>query len=145
MVRLRFLLDTNVISEPLKPAPNAGVIRRLEEHENELAIPAVVWYELLHGCYRLPRSKKRSMIQRFLALSVLPEIPILAYDEHAAEWHAAERARLAPLGRAVPHADAEIAAVAKVNGLILVTANRAHFESFEGLKIEDWRESPSRP
>jgi tRNA(fMet)-specific endonuclease VapC len=140
VVKPRFLLDTNVVSEPLKPAPNAGVLRRLEEHQNELAIAAAVWHELLYGCYRLPRSKKRAMIERYLSLSVLPEIPILAYDEPAAQWHAAERARLAPLGRTVPHIDAEIAAVAKVNGLTLVTANRAHFEPFNGLKVEDWRD-----
>jgi tRNA(fMet)-specific endonuclease VapC len=139
-VSLRFLLDSNVISEPLKLSPDPGVLRRLAQHEGVVGIAAVVWHELLFGWERLPPSRKKSTIESYLFRVVRSTMPILPYDEAAAGWHAAQRARLVELGRTPPFADAQIAAVAKVNGLTLVTANRSDFEPFEGLELEDWRE-----
>lgn len=66
-------------------------------------------------------------------------MPIIPYDKAAAEWHARERSRLERSGKSTPFADSQIAAIARVNDLILVTANRSHFDSFEGLAVEDWR------
>jgi tRNA(fMet)-specific endonuclease VapC len=66
-------------------------------------------------------------------------LPILPYDEAAAEWHAMERARLAALGRTLPFVDGQIAAIAQTNNLVLVTANAVDFRDFAGLTIEDWR------
>ena len=57
----------------------------------------------------------------------------------AADWHAAERARLTGLGRTPPFVDGQIAAIAHVNGLVLVTANVADFRHFADLSVEDWR------
>ena len=59
---IRFLLDTNIISEPVRLQPNPGVINKSKEHEFEIAMASVTWHELLFGFYRLPASKKR---QRF--------------------------------------------------------------------------------
>lgn len=55
------------------------------------------------------------------------------------EWHARERARLAAQGRTPPFADGQIAAITRVNDLILVTSSTDDFEPFEGLRIVDWR------
>jgi tRNA(fMet)-specific endonuclease VapC len=44
------------------------------------------------------------------------------------------------LGKPPPFVDGQIAAIAKVNDLVLVTSNRSHFELFEGLEIQNWRE-----
>jgi tRNA(fMet)-specific endonuclease VapC len=66
-------------------------------------------------------------------------MPILDYDEIAAEWHAAERARLVARGDTPPFADGQIAAIAKVHDLTLVTFNDADFKRFDGLRIEVWR------
>ncbi len=52
---LRFLLDTNVVSEPLRPQPSTRVMRRLLDHEGEMAIPSLVWHELRFGCARVAR------------------------------------------------------------------------------------------
>ncbi len=43
----RYLLDTNVVSEPIRPKPNPGVLARLKTHEYELALAVPVWHELL--------------------------------------------------------------------------------------------------
>lgn len=65
-------------------------------------------------------------------------MPVLPFDLAAAEWHAAERARLEALGRTPPFADGQIAAVAATCGLTLVTLNAKDFEQFNGLTVEAW-------
>jgi tRNA(fMet)-specific endonuclease VapC len=135
---LTYLLDTNVVSEPLRPAPNLHVLERLEQYEAEIAISTVVWHELLYGTYRLPLSAKRSAIEAFLNDVVALSFPILPYDPRAAQWHAAERARLVGLGKTPPFADGQIAAIAQVNNLTLVTANTSDFSMFHKLQVENW-------
>lgn len=136
---LKYLLDTNVLSEPLLPEPNRGVLERLREHQHEVATASVVWHELLYGCYRLPSSARRAAIEEYLSEVVSPSIRILPYDERAADWHAAERARLAGIGRTPPFAAGQIAAVARVNGLALITANLTDYDAFRDIWVEDWR------
>jgi tRNA(fMet)-specific endonuclease VapC len=138
-----YLLDTNVVTEPLRPAPNAYVLERLEQHEAEIAIASVVWHELLYGTYRLPPSAKRSAIEAYLNDVVALSFPILPYDPPAAQWHAAERARLVSLGKTPPFVDGQIAAIARVNNLILVTANTSDFSTFQELQVENWFDAPA--
>ena len=136
---MRYLLDTNVISEPLRPKPDVRVLARLQQHDSQIAIASIVWHELLFGCYRLPPSGRRTAIERFLFDVITPGIPVLVYDERAARWHAAERARLTGSGRTPSFADGQIAAVAQTNQLVLVTFNTADYADFAGLSLEDWR------
>jgi tRNA(fMet)-specific endonuclease VapC len=44
---LRFLLDTNILSEPLRPQPNAGVLEGLQQHRSVIATASVVIHEIL--------------------------------------------------------------------------------------------------
>lgn len=129
----------NVVSEPLRPKPRHDVLRKLHDYEDEFAIPAIVWHELKYGAARLPESRRRLAISRYLSDVVRATMPILDYDEIAAEWHAAERARLVALGQTPPFADGQIAAIAQVHDLTLVTFNDADFKRFDGLRIEVWR------
>lgn len=140
----RYLLDTNVLSEPLRQRPNDVVLDHLRRMSSVLATAAPVWNELLFGCYRLPDSHKRRGIERYLLDVVRPSVEILPYDERAAAWHGTERARLVAAGKTPAFVDAQIAAVAAVNDLVLVTFNLADFADFDGLSIEDWRTSKSR-
>jgi tRNA(fMet)-specific endonuclease VapC len=137
-VNARYLLDTNVLSEPLRPTPHAKVIERLRRHQDELATASVVWHELWFGCQRLPDSAKRKAIEDYLTRVIAPSLPILPYDERAAEWHAVERARLTRAGKTPAFADGQIAAIARMNDLILVTFNRADYADFQDLTFEDW-------
>ncbi len=136
---LKYLLDTNVVSEPLRPKPLRGVLRRLRRHEEEIAISSIVWHELRFGVERLPPSHRRSAIERYLEEVVQATMPILDYDRAAAEWHAGERARLAALGETPPFVDGQIAAIARVHQLILVTFNDADFKRFQGIRVLSWR------
>jgi tRNA(fMet)-specific endonuclease VapC len=138
-VNLKYLLDTNIVSEPLRPKPRHGVLEKLRKHEDEIAISSVVWHELRFGVQRLPPSRRRAAIERYLTDVVLTTMPILDYDRAAAEWHAHERARLESRGDTPPFADGQIAAIARVNELILVTLNDADFKSFQGVRIQSWR------
>ena len=135
---MKYLLDTNVLSEPLKPLADAGVLERLSLFEHEMATAAPVFHELRYGAMRLIESSKRRLIEMFIEEIILPNIPILAYDQRAAEWHASQRVRLAAVGKPPAFVDGQIAAIAKVNSLVLVTRNLADFENFENLKIENW-------
>jgi len=135
----KYLLDTRVLSEPLRPVPNQNVLGRLQRHQAELATAAVVWQELLVGCYRLPASARRTAIETYINRVIAPSMAVLPYDAQAAEWHAAERARLTLIGRTPPYADGQIIAIAAVNNLVLVTANVSDYTVFQGVQIEDWR------
>lgn len=138
-MNLKYLLDTNIVSEPLRPAPRHGVVRKLRRHEEEIAIPSVVWHELRFGMERLPPSRRRLAIERYLDEVVLTTMPILDYDRAAAEWHAGERARLAARGETPPFADGQIAAIAHVHELILVSFNDSDFKRFQGVRVLSWR------
>ena len=113
-------------------------MKRLERHYHEVATAAVVWHELRFGCCRLPISRRRQRIEQYLNEVVLPHLPLFPYDQAAADWHAEERARLSGIGLAPPFADGQIAAIAKVHDLIVVTANVDDFKHFSDITVENW-------
>lgn len=75
----------------------------------------------------------------YIEESIRDLLPVLPYHSAATQWHAAERARLAVLGRTPPFVDGQIAAIAATNGLVLVTANTMDLQHFAGPRLEDWR------
>lgn len=137
---IAFLLDTDALSEPLKPQPNVRFMTWLKDHSDELATAAPVWHEMAYGCCRLPsRSTKRRLIEAYLHEVVRATILVLPYDLDAAAWHGKERARLTRKGKPPAFVDGQIAAIARVNGLTVITGNVRHYAAFEGLKAVDWR------
>ena len=134
---IHYLLDTNVLSEPIRPKPNAKVMSQLQRHRAEVVVPVIAWHELWFGCLRLPASRRRTDIEDYLN-NVVALMPMLSYDAGAAQWHAGERVRLALLGKIPSFADGQIAAIARVNDLTLITANVADYAQFDGLRVVDW-------
>lgn len=134
---LRYLLDTNVVSQPMMKTPSLGVMRKLASIADECAIAAPVWHELQFGCGRMPAGKRRNALQDYLA-DVVHTFEILPYDDIAAKLHAIERVRLEELGTTVPFVDGQIAAIAQINDLVLVTANVRDFAPFKALTVENW-------
>ena len=135
---MKYILDTNVLSEAVKTKPNRHVMAMLEKHQAEIATASPVWHELQYGCLRLPVSRKREIIESFLEDVIRQNIIIFPYDERSAKWHAQERARLAAKGQMPSYDDGQIAAIAKVNGLALVTRNTADFKIFTDLEVQNW-------
>lgn len=135
---LRYLLDTNVLSELIKPKPNIKVAEAFYESANRIATATVVLHEMVFGCNRLPPSEKRQAIEKFIVEVVIQSMPILSYDARASLWHAEERARLTAVGLTPAFADGQIAAIAKVNNLTLVTRNISDYANFVDVAIETW-------
>jgi tRNA(fMet)-specific endonuclease VapC len=133
-----FLLDTNVLFETLRPQPDCGVMHGLKQHRRELSTAAPVIHEILCGALRFPAGAKREAVLHEIEHVFLTTLDVLPYDRRAAEWHARQRARLVNEGRTPPYVDGQIAAIAAVNGLTLVTHNVTDFAAFEGLTVEDW-------
>lgn len=134
---VKYLLDTNGLSEPVRPTPNAGFLKRFRANDAKLALASVTLHEALYGVERLADGKRKDTLRVYLR-DVVQKLAILPYDAKAAEWHARERARLDAAGKPMPYADGQIAAVAAVHGLTIVTANVRDFRHVEGVTVENW-------
>jgi tRNA(fMet)-specific endonuclease VapC len=134
---LYFLLDTNIISELARETPNPNVEQCLRAEELTCAIAAPSLEELAYGVGRLPVSRKRDRLEKWLE-GVTTSFPVLLFDARAALWLGRERARLSAIGQQPPKTDGEIAAIAVCNGLTLVTRNIGDFRAFGKLKLENW-------
>lgn len=132
---IRYLLDTDIVSEVLRPRPSVRVLEKLKRHGRESAISAVCLHELVFGMERLPDGKKKSWLAKWLETTLLPS---LRYDAAASIWHARERARLTAAGQTPSFADGMIAATAASRSLVLVTRNVDDFRVYEGLHVENW-------
>lgn len=136
----QFLLDTNVLSEPLKPRPNQNVLDRLLANDNALAVATIAYHEIVFGYLDLPDSKRKRAIEAYVRQEIEKNLLILPYDQAAARWHAMERARLKQMGKTPPFLDGQIAAIAATNNLILVTRNTSDFKDFQDLQMTNWFE-----
>ena len=121
----------------LRPAPIASVVERLAASLDDCATAALVLHELEYGVARLPISRRKSTLTRYLS-DVVARIPVFPYDAEAARWHARERARLEKRGTPAPFVDGQIAAIAAVHRLVVVTRNTGDFTVFEGIDVADW-------
>jgi tRNA(fMet)-specific endonuclease VapC len=133
---VKYLLDTNALSEPVRRKPNAHFMAHFAKHQSALALASVTWLEALYGLRRMPEGKRKLAIADYL--QQMRQLPVLDFGLAAAEWLAGELARLDSQGRPAPLADGQIAAIAQVNGCVLVTSNTKDFRAFRGLKVEDW-------
>ncbi len=111
---------------------------RLAAHRGECAIASVTWHEAMYGVARLPAGARRQALHRYLHEVVAQTLPILPYDAPAAAWHGGVRGQRERLGRPLAFADGQIAAIARIHGLVVVTANFADFAGLEGVAVENW-------
>jgi tRNA(fMet)-specific endonuclease VapC len=133
-----YLLDTCIVSEPLRPIPDPEVIKRIKESEGRIAIPAIVWQEMLYGVNRLQNGKRKEQIFRYLTGIIAPRIPVIPYDNNAAWVHGSLRADREAAGKTLPFADEQVAATALANNMILVTRNTGDFTGIPLLTVENW-------
>lgn len=132
---LAYLLDTSVLSQPLKDRPLRGVQRRwTPERGAQLCTSAVCQAELLRG---LETRQSEKLWQRYRDYLV-GEVTVVPFDEGAAGVYARLCARLQTAGMRRDMADLLIAAAAIAADLTLATLNVRHFDDLEGLRVEDW-------
>jgi predicted nucleic acid-binding protein len=133
------VVDTNVISEPLRRTPEPRVVTWLANHGPEIAITTVTVHELLYGARRLPKGRRRTALTEAIeSLTRGAGDRILEYDEEAARSHAAIRAARADAGRVTSVEDGMIAAIATAHRAVVATRNVTDFEGFGVQIVDPW-------
>jgi hypothetical protein len=136
------LLDTNVVSEPLRPSPDARVIEWIDAQALEtLFLSAITVAELRAGLALLPAGKRRAGLQRSLETRVLPLFSgrVLPFDLGCTHAYADLMARTRASGLAIASADGYIAAIAAANGLTVATRDTGPFEAAGAAVINPWK------
>ena len=133
------LVDTNVVSEPLRRVPEPRVADWLDAQALEtLYLSAITVAELRFGVRSLPDGRRRDRLHEDLERRVLPMFAgrVLAFDMAASQAYAELMARARTAGRAISASDGYIAATAAANVMTVATRDTAPFEA-AGLKTVD--------
>ena len=131
-----FLLDTNVVSELLRPSPESVVENWVGSHRaTDLYFSTIGEAELLYGIAILPNGRRRSMLASAVNAILREDFAhrILPFDSDAAREYASIAATRRSAGRPVEPTDCQIAAVARSRAMAVATRN---VRDFEGLGIE---------
>jgi len=135
------VLDTNVLSEPLRPSPSTKVLDWMRSQPNTVLFTTTITEaELLYGIALLPRGKRRdllkSVVERMFAVHLAGRV--LSFDNAAARDYADIAAVRRRSGRPMSEPDARIAAIARSRGAELATRNVADFAGCELEVINPW-------
>ncbi len=131
---MKYLLDTNVCVNAIHQRVPKLNLHYVRIPAQEKAVCSIVRFELFYGAYKSQRrSISLPIIENFLA-----NYPNLDFDENAARICGELRADLESKGTPIGSYDLQIAAVALVHNLILVTHNTREFSRVPNLTLEDW-------
>ncbi|HMQ65178.1 MAG TPA: type II toxin-antitoxin system VapC family toxin [Arachnia sp.] len=133
------VLDTNVVSEVLRPAPDPTVVAWLGALTGDVAVTAVTLAELLAGVRRLSEGRRKSVLAEHID-AVLQTYrdsgSILAFDEVAASHYADILAARERAGLPISTADAQIAAICRTRAATCATRNTKDF-AHTGIDLVD--------
>jgi tRNA(fMet)-specific endonuclease VapC len=130
-----YLLDTNVWVQFLRNK-SALVVTRIHAHQpSDLRVCTITAAELYFGCLK----GAKPAVHRAKVDAVLAPYICLPFDLPAADEFARIRNHLESAGTPIGPYDMQIAAIARVNGLTLVTHNSSEFSRVPGLSLEDWQ------
>ncbi|MGH7069139.1 MAG: type II toxin-antitoxin system VapC family toxin [Acetobacteraceae bacterium] len=139
---MNFLLDTNVVSEWVKPRPDPGVVAWVgEADEDRIFISVITIAELRHGIERLPVGVRRDRLDHWLTEQVPLRFGerVLAVDAETADAWGRVMAPGEATGRSPGTMDAFIAATVLQHDMTLVTRNASDFEPLGLRMINPWR------
>jgi tRNA(fMet)-specific endonuclease VapC len=133
---MKYVLDTNTVSAVMRS--DAGVLKRLKEsNRRDVLLPQPVVAEIAYGIARLPRSKRRRLLEeRFGAITGTFER--IEWTDGVSTAFGEIKALLERKGRRIEDFDAAIAAHAVANRATLVSANVKHMASVPDLLLADW-------
>ena len=135
------LVDTNVVSEPLRKAPEARVVDWIDAQPVEtLYLSAITVAELRFGVASLPAGKRRDALHRDVETRVLSLFAgrVLAFDMAASRDYAELVAKAREAGSAIGKADGYIAATAAAHGMMVATRDTEPFEAAGVRVINPW-------
>lgn len=135
------LVDTNVISEPLRKSPEVRVIAWIDAQPLEtLYLSAITVAELRFGVASLPTGKRQGGLRDNLETRVLPLFAgrVLAFDLAASQAYAELMAKARAAGLALGPADGYSAATAVSHGMVVATRDTAPFEAAGVPIINPW-------
>lgn len=141
---MSFLLDTNVVSEWVKPHPDPGVVAWLADvDEDRVFMSVVTLAELRHGIERMDDGGRRKRIDEWLHHELLRRFEgrVLSIDDTVADAWGRVVAHREALGRRIEPMDAFIAATAQVHELALVTRNTSDFQSSVEAIVNPWSQT----
>jgi predicted nucleic acid-binding protein len=135
------VLDTNVVSEAMKPEPNPAVRAWLNEQAAEtLYLSSVTLAELLFGIGALPASRRKAMLAQTLdGLMGLFRDRVLPFDIDAARHYAELAVSAKVSGRGFPTPDGYITAIAASRGFIVASRDTAPYEAAGITVINPWQ------
>jgi tRNA(fMet)-specific endonuclease VapC len=132
---VKYLLDTNVCVNYLRGGNQSQLANKIASvSPGEIALCSIVRAELIYGAFRSKDPPAR-MHEVRMFLSGFHSFP---FDDLASDSYGEIRSHLATLGTPIGPNDLLIAAIALVNGLIVVTENVAEFSRVPGLRWENW-------
>jgi predicted nucleic acid-binding protein len=137
------ILDTNIVSEPMKPAANKNVLQWLDKQLAEtLFLTTTSLAEPLVGIEILPDGKRKIGLDGALKqlVSRLFASRILSFDQAAAENYAPLISRARSAGYSIAVADGQIAAIAATHGFVVATRDTAPFVAAGIATINHWHE-----
>ena len=138
------LLDTNILSELMRPAPEAAVEQWLaDQPAASVFISAITEAELRYGLALMPVGRRRSTIAAEIEGMLGEDFRgrILPFDSPAAVAFAEIAADRRQAGRPISQADAQIAAIARSRGAALATRNVADFEGCGIEVVNPWKDA----
>lgn len=136
-----YLLDTNVVSELMRDAPDQQVAQWVNRRSGDCGIPTIAIFELRLGLGRLSDGRRRDELIGALERVIARFGPrVYALDRAAAEMGGELSGEAEKRGRALSRMDAQIAGIAAVYGLTLVTRNIKDFEITGVDLINPWSE-----
>ena len=137
------MLDTNVVSEPLRQVPESRVIEWIDAQAIEtLFLSAITVAELRFGVALLPVGKRQNRLQERLENEILPLFTerVLPFDMSVTEAYAELMVKARSAGLAVSVADGYIAATATANGMMMATRDANPFTAVGIQVINPWEE-----
>ncbi|MCL1899421.1 MAG: type II toxin-antitoxin system VapC family toxin [Promicromonosporaceae bacterium] len=137
------VVDTNVISEIVRPEPNHQVLEWIRQHQMFLATTAITVQELRFGLEVLPEGRRKRQLAQFVEEALAAVVAIFDYDSPAARATARVLADMQRAGRPLSGPeDAQILGIAKSRGLAVATRNVADFEGWGVDVLDPWQQLP---
>jgi predicted nucleic acid-binding protein len=136
------ILDTNVLSELMRPTPAPKVVDWIgAQAAAGLYTTSITQAEILHGLMLMPPGRRRNALEA-AALSMFADdfgARILGFGTDAAPPYARIASDRRRAGRPISHFDAQIAAIARSTGAALATRNRADFDGCGVTLVDPWQ------